>query len=84
MMLIDCPFCGLRELHEFHFHRLLPPPDAALDADGFAAVYERDNNVNHSVEYWQHRHGCQAWLLIERNPSTTEVISVRMLRGDQR
>jgi len=77
-MRIECPFCGPRELHEYQFLRVLAPPDA----DAVTEVYGRHNTPDRSLEYWQHRHGCQAWLLLERNPSTAQVLSVRMLRND--
>jgi methylglutamate dehydrogenase subunit B len=77
-MRIDCPFCGPRELHEYHFLRVLGPPDA----DPVTEVYGRDNVPDRSLEYWQHRHGCRAWLVLERNPSTAQVLSVRMLGSD--
>lgn len=76
MMPLDCPFCGRRELHEFTFLRTLAPPDA----DAVASVYARHNDPARSTEHWQHRHGCQAWLVVERNPSTAQVLSVRLLR----
>ncbi|MBL8268935.1 sarcosine oxidase subunit delta [Steroidobacter sp.] len=78
-MLIDCPFCGPRESYEFQFLRVLAPSGA----DAFNEVYGRVNRLDVSMEHWQHRHGCQAWLIIERNPSTAQVLSVTLLRGDR-
>jgi methylglutamate dehydrogenase subunit B len=72
---LDCPFCGPRELEEFAFHKTLAEPGAGP----FAAVYERANRVDLSVEHWQHRHGCRAWLLVRRNPGSGAVLEVREL-----
>lgn len=75
MMRLTCPFCGARELHEFQFHKTAPEPGA----NPFAAVYERVNRTDISQEYWQHLHGCRAWLYVSRNPSTGEVYQVHLL-----
>ena len=77
MSRLSCPFCGARELAEFHFHKTAPEPGAS----DYSAVYERVNRPDRSTEYWQHRHGCRAWLRVERNPSTGVVHRVELLGG---
>ena len=77
MKRLSCPFCGERELEEFLFHKTLAEPAAGA----YAAVYERSNRTELSVEHWQHLGGCRAWLLVRRNPSTNEVLEVRLLGG---
>lgn len=79
MKRLACPFCGPRELDEFTFHKTLPEPGS----DEFASVYERVNRTDDSLEHWQHVHGCRAWLLVRRNPSTGEVMDARLLGGGQ-
>jgi sarcosine oxidase subunit delta len=76
MRRLDCPFCGPRELREFEFRKTLP-----ADAQGSALqqTYERVARVDLSVEHWQHVAGCRGWLLVRRNPSTGEVLEVRLL-----
>jgi sarcosine oxidase subunit delta len=74
---LSCPFCGSRELEEFLFHKTLPEPGS----DAYAAVYERVNRLDDSHEYWQHVHGCRAWLYVRRNPSTGEVHETVLLGG---
>ena len=74
---LGCPFCGPRELDEFLFHKTLPEPGAG----DYAAVYERVNRDDDSVEHWQHVRGCRAWLRVRRNPSTGDVHDVQLLRG---
>lgn len=75
MSRIVCPFCGPRELEEFHFHKTLPEEGASALAD----VYARVNRVDSSIEHWQHLRGCRAWLLVRRNPSTGQVLQVSRL-----
>jgi methylglutamate dehydrogenase subunit B len=74
---LACPFCGARELAEFEFHKTVSDPEVSA----FSAVYERVNRLDVSVEYWQHVHGCRAWLLVRRNPSTGEVSAISLLGG---
>jgi heterotetrameric sarcosine oxidase delta subunit len=74
---LACPFCGPRELEEFVFHKTLPEAGASE----YAAVYERANRLDDSLEHWQHTQGCRAWLRVRRNPSTGEVREVLLLGG---
>jgi sarcosine oxidase subunit delta len=76
-MLLDCPFCGPRELDEFRFRTA--ETDAASPRSAYALVYERDNVSGSSREYWQHERGCRAWLVVQRNPSTAEILDVQLL-----
>ncbi len=62
-------------MDEFEFRSLVP----AAGASAFERVYERVNNPGQSVEYWQHVHGCRAWLVLDRDPSAGEVRAVRLL-----
>jgi len=75
MTQLVCPFCGARELEEFSFRKTLPEPGSTP----FAEVYERVNRLDVSVEHWQHVHGCRAWLLVRRNPSSGEVLEVQLM-----
>lgn len=77
MTRLVCPFCGPRELEEFRFRKTLPE----LGASAYAEVYERANRVGECVEHWHHLHGCRAWLLVRRNPSSGDVHSVALLGG---
>jgi heterotetrameric sarcosine oxidase delta subunit len=73
-MQIHCPFCGPRQVEDFHCRGMVPESTEAV-----SAVYERVNRTNSCVEYWQHVNGCRAWLQIWRNPSTGEVLEVQLL-----
>ena len=74
-MRISCPHCGPRDVEEFEFRSLVPAAVAAA----FERVYERVNLPGQSVEYWQHVHGCRAWLVVDRDPSAGDVRAVRLL-----
>jgi heterotetrameric sarcosine oxidase delta subunit len=73
-MQLHCPFCGLRQVEEFHCRGMVADSD-----DAISAVYERVNRTDSSVEYWQHVDGCRAWLQIWRNPTTGEVFEIQSL-----
>ncbi|HEV7432136.1 MAG TPA: sarcosine oxidase subunit delta [Steroidobacteraceae bacterium] len=75
-MRLVCPFCGPRALREFVFHKTLPT--TAQDR-AYERTYERVASLENSVEHWQHVEGCRGWLLVQRNPSTGQVIDVRLL-----
>jgi heterotetrameric sarcosine oxidase delta subunit len=73
-MQLHCPFCGPRQVEEFHCRGMVPE-----NTDAVSEVYERVNRTDKSAEYWQHDKGCRAWLLIQRNPSTGEVLVIQPL-----
>ena len=84
MLILDCPFCGPRYHSEFLYGgdagRRRPAhddPDAARWTD---YVFLRDNPRGRHVEYWQHVHGCRAWLRVTRDTATHEVLAVTAAR----
>ena len=76
---LHCPFCGRREIEEFRFRTLIADPTSD---SAYSCLYQRVNDPVRSVEYWQHVHGCRAWLLVTRNPTSGEIESVRSLADD--
>ena len=72
---LACPYCGERELREFAFRKTVP----TLTATAVERVYLRVEDPQLTVEHWQHVHGCRAWLLVRRNPSTGAVLAVELL-----
>lgn len=78
-MRIDCPHCGPRDIEEYEFRSFAP----LAGAPAFERVYTRVNELERSVEHWQHVHGCRAWLVLERDPSAALVRSVRLLGSAQ-
>ena len=91
-MRIPCPFCGERENGEFVYlgdakpqRPELPPGDGGDTTGATEAFYEyvymRDNIAGTMREYWYHGAGCRAWLVVERNTLSHEIISVRAAPG---
>jgi len=75
-MRIPCPYCGPRGSEEFAFRG---DADARRpnggDADTWHEyVYLRDNVAGVHREYWQHVHGCRAWLMVTRDTRSHEVL----------
>lgn len=84
-MRITCPYCGERDLAEFAYggDATQPRPDEAdLDAERWAQyVFSRKNPRGWHQEYWQHVHGCRAWLQVTRNTATHEIAEVGLPHG---
>jgi heterotetrameric sarcosine oxidase delta subunit len=86
-MLIDCPYCGPRDLAEFAVKgefRARPKVKGGFDGEAihaFAeAVYLRDNPAGPHREYWLHAAGCGSWLVIERDTRTHRILKVEAAR----
>lgn len=80
-MRITCPHCGERDRREFYYmgaedylHR---PAEGAEPAAWDNYLHLRDNPAGVTRDLWYHEQGCGAWLLIERNTVTHEVLSVQ-------
>ena len=80
MLLIPCPWCGLRDEPEFRCggesHIIRPDPDAADDAAWSGYLFDRDNVKGASFERWHHRHGCGRWFNIVRDNVTHDILAV--------
>jgi heterotetrameric sarcosine oxidase delta subunit len=78
MIVIPCPHCGPRNHDEFAYAgaavRQPPASDAPLTAWN-AWVYSRDNPRGAHRELWRHASGCGAYVVVERDTSTHEVLS---------
>jgi len=75
-MRITCPYCGPRGSEEFAFRGGADArrPNGG-DADAWHEyVYLRDNVAGVYREYWQHVHGCRAWLMVTRDTRSHEVL----------
>jgi len=80
MLSIPCPHCGARDRNEFSYGGDADrrPPDLSADLAGgwFDYVYIRDNPRGPHREFWQHSGGCRAWLVVNRDTVTHEILSV--------
>ena len=83
-MILNCPVCGPRDIREFTYlgdaaYLDRPDPEAAPEAwDDY--LHNRDNPAGVTRELWYHGQGCGAWLMVERNTTTHEVLSTRLAR----
>lgn len=77
MLRIPCPFCGLRDHAEFAYGgdaTRLRPDEADGDRERWSEyLFLRDNPRGPHREYWQHVHGCRAWLCVTRDTLTHEI-----------
>ena len=77
MLLIACPWCGLRARAEFTYGGdatvKRPPPDAP-QAAWVEFVYLRDNPAGPHEELWHHSAGCRQWLRVRRDTRTHELL----------
>ena len=78
MLLIDCPYCGLRDETEFHYggegeiHRPNNPTDLT-DQEWGDYLFMRKNPKGLHVERWSHSAGCRRWFNVERDTVTNEI-----------
>ncbi len=84
-MRIPCPFCGDRDLREFHVmggaEWLARPAPNAGAAAWDAYLHQRANPAGRTRELWLHEAGCGAWLMVERDTVTHAVHAVVPARG---
>ncbi|MEO1193039.1 MAG: sarcosine oxidase subunit delta [Pseudomonadota bacterium] len=81
MLLIPCPYCGLRPETEFGYggeaHLARPVNSADMsDAEWAAYVYWRKNTKGVFHERWVHQHGCRRWFNVIRDTTTYEILAV--------
>lgn len=79
MIIIECPWCGARDMEEFTYvgDGTLKRPDISKDdADPKAwhdFTYLRDNPRGPHVELWHHAAGCRQHVRVKRDTLTHEV-----------
>jgi heterotetrameric sarcosine oxidase delta subunit len=85
MLLIPCPHCGRRAQTEFDYGGdasvARPGRDGgeqAADAESARQwldhIYIRDNLRGPHLEWWQHSSGCRAWIKVQRNTATHQIL----------
>ena len=76
-MLINCPFCGVRDHSEFSYgmdgNKRMPHIASDDEGEWVDYVYYRDNPKGDHVELWHHIQGCRQWVKVERNTLTHAV-----------
>ena len=81
-MRLPCPLCGARDLREFYYlgsavYLERPEPGAPIE-DWDRYLHLRENPAGITRELWQHQAGCGAWLVVERDTITHEIIAARL------
>lgn len=82
-MMMPCPFCGPRDVHEFVARgdaSAQRPAGDAGEAAFFDYAYQRDNPAGALQEYFYHAQGCRNWLVVTRDTRTHEVLGARLAR----
>lgn len=82
MLLIPCPWCGLREEIEFAFggsaEHVMPPLDGGEHrALWHEFVHLRANPMGPHRELWFHTHGCERWVEVERDTRDSRILGAR-------
>ncbi|MEP3347821.1 MAG: sarcosine oxidase subunit delta [Litoreibacter sp.] len=80
-MRIKCPICGERDRREFYYlgaaDYLDRPAEGDLDAI-HKYLHIRENPAGVTRELWHHEAGCSSWLVVERNVTTHDILSVEL------
>ena len=81
MFLINCPYCGERDLSEFssggEAHIVRPKQPTELSDDQWADyLFMRKNIKGVQFERWNHSNGCRRWFNIVRNTATDEILKI--------
>jgi sarcosine oxidase subunit delta len=84
-MRIPCPFCGLRDHHEFTYlgDATLKRPEASsgnIESDFANYVYVRSNPEGWHTEFWYHASGCRSWIRVRRHTRTHEISGAQLAR----
>ena len=87
MLLIACPWCGMRPENEFHYggeaHIARPADPAAVDDAAWADfLYMRSNTKGMHAERWRHIHGCGRFFNCVRD-TVSDRISATYKPGEQ-
>ena len=81
MLMITCPWCGLREENEFKHggeaHVTRPnSPEKLTDKKWANYLFMRKNTKGIYFERWVHQSGCRRWFNMARDTRTNEIISI--------
>ncbi len=75
MLLIQCPWCGVRDEVEFlaggEAGRIRPlEPSSTSDREWGDFLFMRRNAKGQQLERWYHRSGCRRWFAAERDTAS--------------
>lgn len=87
-MRIKCPLCGDRDSREFtylgHETYLDRPADEGWSPAWDSYLHLRDNPAGVTQDLWYHGGGCTAWLVVERDTVTHDILRVGLARDIKR
>lgn len=88
MLQIECPWCGLRDEHEFQCGGeagiVRPPqPDSVSDPQWADYLFMRTNTRGLHHEQWWHAFGCRKWFIVHRDTVTYRIERVEKMRGSE-
>ena len=86
-MRISCPHCGERDVGEFAYYgdATKVRPDGVSELEVFVDyVYPRDNPAGPHRELWYHLGGCRAWIVVNRDTRTHEILGVEAARKERK
>jgi methylglutamate dehydrogenase subunit B len=78
MMLIPCPWCGVRNQIEFTYGgdaTLRRPAPGGPESAWVDYVYLRDNRCGPHDELWYHGAGCRSWFKVRRDTRTHQILA---------
>jgi len=81
MILLPCPYCGLRNSAEFRYVGEVserPDPNETRVEEWRAYLYARNNPAGWTTETWYHSAGCRQHFVTERHMVTNEVRTSRL------
>jgi len=81
MFVINCPWCGERDMSEFAYggeaHIVRPTTSEKMsDAEWAEFVFMRDNPKGVLAERWNHAASCRRWFNMLRNTATDDILAV--------
>ena len=81
MLYIECPWCGLRDEHEFSYggeaHIARPlEPEKLTDEEWADYLFMRTNTKGRHLERWNHAHGCRRRFNVCRDTYTHEIVAI--------
>ncbi len=87
MLLIECPWCGPRDDHEFtcggEAHIARPESPESLDDGEWADyLFMRTNAKGVHHERWCHVHGCRRWFNAMRDTVSHRIIAIYPMGED--
>ena len=84
MFVIECPWCGKRDISEFSYGgdaTVTRPtdPDQVSDEAWHDYIYIRPNPKGLHEELWLHANGCRTWFKVLRDTRTHKILATARL-----